>query len=936
MPDPLDDADDEAAHTDRERARRAGSEDRAEPQIDLEHMDEVAPDLMADVVRRLSGRESSFGRYELKGEIARGGQGVVYTVRDTDLRRDLAMKVIVEPSAQSEGSVTPRSNPRTLGRFLEEAQVTGQLDHPGIVPIHELGLDDEGRIYFTMKLVRGRDLARIFELVREGDEDWSVTRALGLMLQVCEAMAYAHHKRVIHRDLKPANVMVGRFGAVYVMDWGLARVLGHEDQRDLRVVAEAAPATIELRSERREQAPDSDLMTMDGDVIGTPIYMSPEQAMGQLDKVGPATDVYAVGAMLYHLLAGQMPYAPRGKKMTAQAILRLVQSGPPKPLNDLVPQLPGELVAICEQAMSREPSDRYEDMGALADDLRAFLEGRVVKAYGGGAVAEAKKWVQRNTPLAASLGAAVLLLVGGLAAVGYVQAEGRHAADAQRALAEDSERRALANEALAAEQARLATERAEDVLSLSALQELDDLVAQAEDMWPAAPDTVAAYEAWLERTGALVDELPRHRRRRTEIRSRALPVASSGDANGREEGSPLQRWSFESSQDRWWHAQLTKLIEGLDALADPRTGWIAADSTEHGWGMERRLEFARTVEERTLTGATARQRWDQALASIRDIEACPLYAGLVMPPQLGLLPMGRDPQSGLWEFWHVLSGDEPRRDDDGRLVLTENTGVVLVLLPGGRFGMGAQSGNPRGRNYHPAARAEEGPVHELEVSPFFLSKYELTQGQWKRFTLANPSLFGPDGDWGGADWSRARAGPSLVHPVEQVDWNASRKALLRMGLELPSEAQWEYGARAGTSSAWWTGPQPPLLKQAANLGDKYRRVHGGTTQWDVEPWDDGSVVHAAVGSYRPNTFGLHDVIGNVWEWCLDGHAADFYQRSPLTDPVLEPESAQNRVFRGGGFYDLAVDSRSSSRDSNLPDGAYDDIGIRPARPVDWE
>ena len=127
------------------------------------------------------------------------------------------MKVVLGQADAATGD-TPALDQQSLGRFLEEAQVTGQLDHPGIVPVHELGLDDEGRVFFTMKRVHGRDLATVFDLVRKGEEGWTLTRAIGVMLKVCEAMAYAHDKGVVHRDLKPANVMVGRFGEVYVMD----------------------------------------------------------------------------------------------------------------------------------------------------------------------------------------------------------------------------------------------------------------------------------------------------------------------------------------------------------------------------------------------------------------------------------------------------------------------------------------------------------------------------------------------------------------------------------------------------------------------------------------------------------------------------------------------------------------------------------------------
>ena len=428
--------------------------DDADPGVTLDkETKEPGDDFSSEVLRRLGERHGAFGRYKIQGEVARGGQGAVLRIWDEDLRRNLAMKVILGQGEAQAGD-TPQVDSKTLGRFLEEAQVTGQLEHPGIVPVHELGLDSEGRIYFTMKLVKGQTLKEIFDLVHAGEEGWTVTRALGVMLKVCEAMSYAHSKGVIHRDLKPGNIMVGRFGEVYVMDWGLARVLGEEDRKDIRIQPEMK--TEAFRSERRDRAdetPDSPLVTMDGDVVGTPAYMSPEQARGDLDQLGPQSDVYAVGAMLYHLLSGQMPYVPPGAKANAYAVWRWVMEGPPKPVLEIANDVPAELEAICEKMMARKVADRYADMEGLAGDLRAFLEGRVVQAHETGAWAETRKWVRRNKPLAASLAAVVLALVAGMVAswllkeraaenLSLAETRGR---ETEVALAESEKQRYVAN-----------------------------------------------------------------------------------------------------------------------------------------------------------------------------------------------------------------------------------------------------------------------------------------------------------------------------------------------------------------------------------------------------------------------------------------------------------------------------------------------------------
>lgn len=367
------------------------------------------------MLHRLSEHSSATTRYRIDGEIARGGMGAILEVWDEDLRRRLAMKVALSSKEGSSAAVSDLDS-RVLARFLEEAQVTGQLDHPGIVPVHELGLDSEGQLYFTMRLVQGRDLEHIFQLAAKGVENWSTTRALGVLLKACEAMAYAHDKGVIHRDLKPANLMVGRFGEVYVMDWGLARVKDHEDRHDLRISEEGeAPLAVDRRQDATGESTD-ELYTMDGDVLGTPAYMSPEQARGELKYIDARSDVYAMGAMLYRLLTGTAPYIELGKKRSAGEILNLLLTGPPEAIESFDEAVPAELVAICDKAMARDKQERYGDMLSLSEDLRAYLENRVVSAYETGAIAETRKWVRRNKPLAFAIAAGFLALVGGLAA----------------------------------------------------------------------------------------------------------------------------------------------------------------------------------------------------------------------------------------------------------------------------------------------------------------------------------------------------------------------------------------------------------------------------------------------------------------------------------------------------------------------------------------
>ncbi len=357
----------------------------------------------AGVLQRLSAQSPVMGRYEARREIARGGMGAILEVWDSELRRTLAMKVVLTGRDSKDADDSEGRAERRLSRFLEEAQITGQLDHPGIVPVHDIGIDDTGRVFFTMQLVDGMDLRKVFELARLERDGWTQRRVMSVLIRVCEAMAYAHSKGVVHRDLKPANIMVGSFGEAFVMDWGLAKVVGtkvgastNSGEADGGPSAAPSPRGIKTNRSDKETDTDSALKTLDGDVVGTPAYMAPEQARGRLQEIGPHSDVYAIGAMLYHLLSGHMPYEPLGEKVAAHTILEAVRNGPPWPLTQLNPEVDGELAAICARAMEREPAKRYSSVMAVGDDLRAWVEGRGVEAYTSGVLYETRKWMERN------------------------------------------------------------------------------------------------------------------------------------------------------------------------------------------------------------------------------------------------------------------------------------------------------------------------------------------------------------------------------------------------------------------------------------------------------------------------------------------------------------------------------------------------------------
>src|SRR6185503_9203383 len=265
----------------RENANSRARDRRAEPLPPLVSaaLEPGKPTLAARLAR-IQQYSGGRARYTLLGEVAQGGMGKILRAWDEGLSREVAMKVVPREPGPGSGDEERADHERRLERFIDEARITAQLDHPGIVPVYEIGLaevstDEMGGVFFTMPLVRGRDLKTVFGLVHRGQEGWTLQRAVDVMHTVCLTVAFAHQKGVVHRDLKPENIMVGPFGEAYVMDWGLALLLG--------------------RAER-------------GGIVGTPAYMAPEQAAGRTNEIGPRSDVYSLGAILYELFARRMPH----------------------------------------------------------------------------------------------------------------------------------------------------------------------------------------------------------------------------------------------------------------------------------------------------------------------------------------------------------------------------------------------------------------------------------------------------------------------------------------------------------------------------------------------------------------------------------------------------------------------------------------------------
>ncbi len=316
-------------------------------------------------------------KYDIGGIIAKGGMGAIVDAQERLLRRKVAMKVMLTNGTQEE-----------LVRFIEEAQITGQLEHPNIVPVYELGVDEQEQVFYTMKLVRGITLHDVLNGIETGDAAMLGKYPLSVLLtvfqKVCDALAFAHSKGVIHRDIKPANIMLGEYGEVLVMDWGLARASGRNE------AAGTEPERTLVRSARQDEG--AAMMTMAGMVLGTPQYMPPEQARGDTDKFDARTDIYSLGAILYHMLTLEPPISGDDVGQMLQSVAdgqvapQFATQGPKRvQSNRALPhipggKIPGQLAAITRRAMAMKQEDRHQTVKELQAAVQVFQAGQPAPA----------------------------------------------------------------------------------------------------------------------------------------------------------------------------------------------------------------------------------------------------------------------------------------------------------------------------------------------------------------------------------------------------------------------------------------------------------------------------------------------------------------------------------------------------------------------------
>jgi formylglycine-generating enzyme required for sulfatase activity len=405
------------------------------------------------------------------------------------------------------------------------------------------------------------------------------------------------------------------------------------------------------------------------------------------------------------------------------------------------------------------------------------------------------------------------------------------------------------------------------------------------------------------------------------IASSAERLASAEDALAELEAAVSQRrtWTFgadtESESAQFLHNALVEVVLGLEAMAASAKPDVA-----------QRLSWAEQVREATFVHRAGKPTWSQARAAIAkadDVAASRLYAGraIALPDDavIGLVPIGMNPVTKLWEFYDLrsawdgvqLAKDLPipsHKEADGTIDVQAETGIVFVLLPGGTVTLGSQDEDPNAPFYDPQRENDER-LRQVTLSPFFLARHEITRAQWQR--LAGEQETGWEEGYG---YNGDRLAIGRTHPADSMDWWAADRWMRRHGMTLPTEWQWEYGARGGTTTVYWSGQAASSLALCANVHD--RTSFERYPDWgEPAPIEDGFRAISPAGHFRANAFGLHDVHGNVLEWCLDNYE----------------DSASDRSYRGGCFGDSARYARSADRIGHAPSFRNLNLGLRPAR-----
>lgn len=893
-----------------------------------ETSDEPLPPVLEQRLDRMA-RESYFHwRYKVEDSMA--GEGATARVAiafDSETGRRVALKQFR----------TKTSSTRALRRFLREAQVASSVQHPHVPPVLDFSVDSDRNPYFTLPVLQGgtlrerRGFGSSGNLGKPLDNTRSAASWVKYLVEVAGAAQSAHVAGIIHRDIKPANIVLDERERAFLIDWGAARWIDKDEDVTTRSVG------LEL---------DGHSLTLVGATVGTLGYLAPEIADGHPATI--ASDVYSLGATLYTMLAGRVPHVHEHASLSPFELMQLIASQDPAPLRLHCPDLPGDLIAIVDKAMARAPGERYLSADAFAKDLNLYLLGHPTIARRPTVFRRVHMAIRRRPRWAAVLAGLGIAIVAGAALGGaaIVTAMDRTASIEQRSIRTDIMRlgtvvhRPYSVEEKAIEQLREALETAEELAtSVAFLKERRKTLA-SKGTWPRVQQEDRTKEHQLlknqvemERGFLARAELAEDPDAYLEGRAGRLETFTAALESFEEEEFLPERMNFPDAADSWEYTQLSKDIALAEDLLDPAEGALYARSMNHGIGLQTRIELATERRSSLHGGAKWKESWKAFDAWLGTQGPVWNETRAHIRWQGDLVFLGVDEQSGLPEFTHSLTGDLGMTLGEAP---TETSAIVLVLLPGGTFTAGLQTSDPGQPNFVPSEFLEKttrDTSHAVSIAPFFISKFEVSQGQWFALTGEKPSEYGPHDKF---KYFKADGSPlNLRHPVESISQRESLGVLASVGLTLPTAYQWEYAARGGSTTAWPTGSDATSLEGYANVGDQYCLEHADI--WALLPWNDGALVHNEVGSYKPNGFGLHDMIGNVAEWLIGpspAYPSKLLQSDPFTGALPGEWQGSQTKSIGGTFSHGPMRLLPVSLNFNI-DGETSEFfsGVRPCRNI---
>jgi serine/threonine protein kinase/formylglycine-generating enzyme required for sulfatase activity len=728
----------------------------------------------------LSGQ---FGRYQIIRSLGKGAMGTVYLAQDTQLERQVALKT-PQFSADSEQE--------SLVRFYREARAAAAFRHPRICPVYDVG-DIEGQHYITMAYIEGRPLSDFVNPAKPQ----SMRQILVAVGKLAEALQEAHDHGIVHRDLKPSNIMVDRHGEPVIMDFGLAHQTRSED--DFR-------------------------LTQTGVILGSPAYMAPEQVEGNQALIGPATDQYGLGVILYELLTGKVPFVGSLTSVMGQIIEKQ-----PTPPSQYRPGLDPRIETVCLKMLAKKPQDRFGSLSVVATELAAIVRDQAIKPA---------PTPRRNSRTWWAVGSAAV-------AVGVLAAA--------------------------------------VVLYMKVGKTLVEIDIKDPGI------QVAFKGSSITLTGKASEQIS------IEPGEHELTI-THGDLKFKTEKFKLERGNKEVVSVSLAGPAVAARLGDSDLIVIP----ISAGAKPLG---------AKASDQATAQQVVAASPAPASVSGASPIATKPADSRPQESQPAGNPALATAPTPGLL----LLLFDEPTARRAQRewaayahvpVETTNSVGLKFALVPPGEYVMGAE------------------PGHQVRITrPCYFGLYEVTRGQFAQYISATgyhtvaeemPGGIGLEDTEVAAKWDPNKQftwrNPGFPqhdnHPVVQITWREagaycewlSRKEGKKY--RLPTEAEWEYACRAGTATRFYNGNDLEEVTQISNCADA--TAHAVFPHWKGVKSSDGYIYTAPVGHYRPNNFGLYDMLGNVTEWCSDWQAADYYKHSPIDDPQ-GPALGTMHVARGAGF-----------------------------------